>query len=270
MKGDMVDVIYSSEGFNGRGKPRYALKCESWSNAYWDIVSDVKSDARDFDRYRVNITPCRPEEIYKNSMSAKEFIKRCEDGEFGAFPKKYNWETQMFESLEDEHMFGRSKKALEIIENGENNRDILASLHDEFVPDSGIADTVGGEVVRAINRIMYRWYNDGDQIGWDYGIETVNSSYQYLIEKNIIVDNFDESAFTGDYAYDKDEYDSFLRKLMKQVIDTLHNRPELFDEKNEDDSRDDYRYAIENQYEEEDYDDEDEYWDEDYEEDDSL
>ena len=246
MKGDMVDVIYSSEGFNGRRKPRYALKCESWVNAYWDI----KSDKEDLNKYRVNIIPCRPEEIYNNSISAKEFIKRCEDGEFGAFPKKYNWETQMYESLEDEQMFGRSRKALDIIEQGDSDEEILSALFKEFVPVSGPADTVGGEVVRAINRIAYRWTNDGDQIGLDYGVETVNPPYQYLIEKDIIVDNYD-----GDEDTETENYNEFINDLLSQVVDTLHNRPELFDEKNEENSNNSnvFRYYLElNTYEDED------------------
>ena len=246
MKGDMVDVIYSSEGFNGRRKPRYALKCESWVNAYWDI----KSDKEDLNKYRVNIIPCRPEEIYNNSISAKEFIKRCEDGEFGAFPKKYNWETQMYESLEDEQMFGRSRKALDIIEQGDSDEEILSALFKEFVPVSGPADTVGGEVVRAINRIAYRWTNDGDQIGLDYGVETVNPPYQYLIEKDIIVDNYD-----GDEDTETENYNEFINDLLSQVVDTLHNRPELFDEKNEENSNNSnvFRYYLElNTYEDDD------------------
>lgn len=246
MIGDMVDVIYSSEGFNGRRKPRYALKCESWINAYWDI----KSDKEDLNKYRVNIIPCRPEEIYNNSISAKEFIKRCEDGEFGAFPKKYNWETQMYESLEDEQMFGRSRKALDIIEQGDSDEEILSALFKEFVPVSGPADTVGGEVVRAINRIAYRWTNDGDQIGLDYGVETVNPPYQYLIEKDIIVDNYD-----GDEDTETENYNEFINDLLSQVVDTLHNRPELFDEKNEENSNNSnvFRYYLElNTYEDED------------------
>jgi len=246
MKGDMVDVIYSSEGFNGRRKPRYALKCESWINAYWDI----KSDKEDLNKYRVNIIPCRPEEIYNNSISAKEFIKRCEDGEFGAFPKKYNWETQMYESLEDEQMFGRSRKALDIIEQGDSDEEILSALFKEFVPVSGPADTVGGEVVRAINRIAYRWTNDGDQIGLDYGVETVNPPYQYLIEKDIIVDNYD-----GDEDTETENYNEFINDLLSQVVDTLHNRPELFDEKNEENSNNSnvFRYYLElNTYEDDD------------------
>lgn len=147
--------------------------------------------------------------------------------------------------LEDEEMFGRSKKALEIIETEDSNVDVLEALFDEFVPASGAADTVGGEIVRSINRIVYRWNNDGDQIGFDYGIETVNSSYEYLIENDIIVDKFDD--YRKDYYgnFSDSEYEDFLDQLMKQVIDTLHNRPELFDEKNEDDSRSKYQYSVE-------------------------
>ena len=147
--------------------------------------------------------------------------------------------------LEDEQMFGRSIKALEIIETEDSGVDVLEALFDEFVPASGAADTVGGEIVRAINRIVYRWNNDGDQIGFDYGIETVNSSYEYLIENDIIVDKFDD--YRKDYYsnFSDSEYEDFLDQLMKQVIDTLHNRPELFDEKNEDDSRSKYQYSVE-------------------------
>lgn len=170
--------------------------------------------------------------------------------------RRYREEEGM---LEDEQMFGRSRKALEIIDAMDSNIEILEALHDEFVPDSGIADTVGGEIVRAINRIVYRWNNDGDEIGWDYGVDTVNSSYEYLIENDFIVDKYDSYDFNGNYHSDFDSYEEFLDQLEKQVIDTLYNRPELFDEKNEDDSRSEYLYEVENETygddEDDDYDD---------------
>ena len=50
----------------------------------------------------------------------------------------------------------------------------LSRMFDEHVPMSGKADTVGGEIVRAISRIGYRWWNDGDHIGVGYGNETCN------------------------------------------------------------------------------------------------
>ena len=164
------------------------------------------------------------------------------------------------ERLEDEQMFGKSIKALEIIETSDSNIDVLEALFDEFVPPSGKADTVGGEIVRAINRIVYRWNNDGDQIGFDYGIETVNSSYEYLIENDIIIDKFDD--YCGKYydGFDEDKYEKFLDQLEKQVINTLHNRPELFDEANEDDSRSSYQYSVEEDTQNQDYEDDDDDW----------
>ena len=41
----------------------------------------------------------------------------------------------------------------------------LDGLFDKYVPVSGKAETIGGEIVRAISRITYRFYNDGDVVG---------------------------------------------------------------------------------------------------------
>ena len=53
-------------------------------------------------------------------------------------------------------------------------------LSDRLIPARGKADTVGGELLRAIERLMYRYYNDGDVLTEGYGIETCMSSYLYL------------------------------------------------------------------------------------------
>ena len=61
-------------------------------------------------------------------------------------------------------------------------------LFEKYVPSQGKADTVGGEIVRATNRIIYRYYNDGDMAGYGYGKETVNPACRYLLaqeEENI-------------------------------------------------------------------------------------
>lgn len=49
-----------------------------------------------------------------------------------------------------------------------------------LVPPTGKANTLGGEMLRAVERLIYRYYNDGDVIGKGYGIETCQSSYFYL------------------------------------------------------------------------------------------
>ena len=58
---------------------------------------------------------------------------------------------------------------------------IWEQLCNEHVPTSGMASTVGGEILRAMSRIIYRFYNDGDMVGVGYGNETCNSSDRYLL-----------------------------------------------------------------------------------------
>lgn len=60
--------------------------------------------------------------------------------------------------------------------------DKMEELFDELVPSSGKADTEAGEIVRAYNRIAYRYYNDGDKLGIGYGNETCNAAGRYLLK----------------------------------------------------------------------------------------
>lgn len=60
--------------------------------------------------------------------------------------------------------------------------DTLDEAMKVLVPSSGPADTNRGEIVRAFQRLEYRWYNDGDEPGDGYGNETCNSSARYLVD----------------------------------------------------------------------------------------
>ena len=51
------------------------------------------------------------------------------------------------------------------------NKTYIDDMFERFVPWSGKANTIGGEIVRAINRICYRFYNDGDTVAHYYGNE---------------------------------------------------------------------------------------------------
>ena len=64
----------------------------------------------------------------------------------------------------------------------ELDRQFFNDLRDKYVPASGAAETVGGEIIRAMDRIIYRYWNDGDKVGEGYGNQTCNSSYRYLYE----------------------------------------------------------------------------------------
>ena len=63
------------------------------------------------------------------------------------------------------------------------NEERINKLFKELVPETGKADSLAGELVRAMSRIGYRFYNDGDQLGIGYGKETCNPaavSYTHL------------------------------------------------------------------------------------------
>ena len=106
------------------------------------------------------------------------------------------------------------------------------ALFDELVPASGFADTVAGELVRAVNRIGYRFWNDGDQIGIGYGNETCNAAARY------IMDVFDGTEMAKTVCslwgmYSEKLYESGVEMLVAQMIDYLEKNPELKSEENE-------------------------------------
>jgi hypothetical protein len=50
----------------------------------------------------------------------------------------------------------------------------------KLVPGDGPCETKEGEILRAIGRIQYRWYNDGDWWDEGYGCETVGPAVAFL------------------------------------------------------------------------------------------
>lgn len=60
------------------------------------------------------------------------------------------------------------------------NEERINKLFKELVPETGKADSLAGELVRAMSRIGYRFYNDGDQLGIGYGKETCNPAGRFL------------------------------------------------------------------------------------------
>ena len=139
----------------------------------------------------------------------------------------------------------------------------LQELFEKYVPDSGAAETVGGEIIRAMNRIGYRFYNDGDKVREGYGRETVNPACRYLVEGRGL------KLSIWDHYYTDDEYDYQMYEDFKSILEYLDQHPELFETKNEEDMweyRDDEEDVDRYEEDEDDFDDDDWYEndDEDY------
>lgn len=113
--------------------------------------------------------------------------------------------------------------------------DQLQVYFDELVPAQGKADTVAGELVRAMMRVLYRDYNDGDLFYSGYGKETCGGSVVYLMDK---VEDL-ERPFSEivENQYEDQYYTTELEDAAYLLIQYLNNHPELFMQKNEEDSR---------------------------------
>ena len=100
----------------------------------------------------------------------------------------------------------------------------LNELFEEMVPQSGAAPTLAGEIVRAICRVSYRNWNDGDHLGVGYGRETCNPAGRYLDQKCGPEVGRAIWAIWG--VESDDEYDKGLGELEAAVLAFLEAHPE--------------------------------------------
>lgn len=151
-------------------------------------------------------------------VAKEEAAKRAErQAEIDEFRKKYPEEeiTAIRESAEDSQ---------------------LQELFELTVPGSGMADTVGGEIVRAMMRILYRDYNDGDVFYEGYGKETCLSDVNYLCD--VIPWAYDRFDSIANQELTEERYTEAITSISEQVCDELlHENIELFWTPNDVDSR---------------------------------
>ena len=104
-------------------------------------------------------------------------------------------------------------------------------LGDKYMPAMGKADTVGGEIIRAMNRIVYRYYNDGDTVSYYYG-----SSNNILFNANkYIEERVPDYVSLDDANRYGPKYEEKLCKNLKLVLDYLLANPKVFEMPNEND-----------------------------------
>ena len=125
-------------------------------------------------------------------------------------------------------------------------------LFKELVPDMGPASCLAGELVRATMKIGYRFYNDGDHIGIDYGNETCNAAARFIIENapNKVGDIVQVMWGLGD----EKEYEACYIRLEDAVTDYVIDHPELREQETDDmlDYSDPIDYLYDNDEEDED------------------
>lgn len=105
----------------------------------------------------------------------------------------------------------------------------INDLTEQYVCSEGKCETLAGEILRAYNRIIYRYYNDGDVAGEGYGRETVNPALRFLfsqlpsIKQFFEINYYDKSLYFIDY-----DYETILNKIGFMILDHFEEQPELF------------------------------------------
>lgn len=111
----------------------------------------------------------------------------------------------------------------------------LAALYDKHVPKEGEAETILGELVRAVNRIVWRNWNDGDVAGMGYGKETVDPAIRFMLahgnpEVCWYVSNLRKAAQECNGAPYDLTYQIALYDTVEAVCDLVENYPKNVNE----------------------------------------
>lgn len=107
-----------------------------------------------------------------------------------------------------------TKKLLESIQNNLkeavdwNYYNKFKEINNMYLPDTDEGDTMATQIVTAINRLVYKWYNDGDVFdnvnsgleGWANDLSSyANWLYTHVPETKNILDDIFDITNTSDY-----------------------------------------------------------------------
>ena len=94
-------------------------------------------------------------------------------------------------------------------------------LFNKLVPFEGMAETLEGECLRAITRIIYRHYNDGDYWHCSYGCETAGRAVEFLC-KFCPVDL--KSEFEQSKTDNEKEYQELLNQILEKILTYIESK----------------------------------------------
>lgn len=97
----------------------------------------------------------------------------------------------------------------------------LGVLTERLVPDSGPAETLEGELLRAINRILYRFYNDGDYWYKGYGTETAGPAAAFLMGISPV--DVSQELKQSDESEDH-RYELWLAQAARKIVKYIESR----------------------------------------------
>ena len=147
----------------------------------------------------------------------------------GAEDKKAREEAEAQAAIQPQIDELKAKYPEAIIREAAVAEDPIEELFELAVPDSGNCDSVGGEIVRSMMRILYRDWNDGDVFYEGYGKETCLPAVAYLIDVEPYIGIFDDFDYIARAQLYDDSYTHSIKNIANEICDWLTDaRIDLF------------------------------------------
>ena len=216
---------------------------ESFNKAIEDLKLDYRDTKATLQAYKdmknktlleaeIHLTP---DQLMDPSSTPKfrEIAKEADDAEKERIANKARYDK--IAELE--------AKAPDIIRAIEDSDDPFETAFDLLVPESGKCETLAGEMIRAMMRLLYRDYNDGDLFYESYGLEVAAPAASFLMEHGYW-DQFEEimnKELRDDY------YTQALEAIKDKLVDDILDLEFLATINEEDMLRSDTSYIEENQ-----------------------
>ena len=207
-----VEALSLGKHISGDG-----MLSESFNKAIEDLKMDYRDTKATLQAYKdmKNKTLLEadirlsPDQLMDPSSAPKfrEIAKQADDAEKERIANKARYDK--IAELE--------AKAPDIIRAVEDSDDPFETAFDLLVPESGKCETLAGEMIRAMMRLLYRDYNDGDLFYESYGLEVAAPAAAFLMEHGYW-DQFEEIM---NKELRDDQYTQALEAIKDKLIDDI-------------------------------------------------
>ena len=106
---------------------------------------------------------------------------------------------------------------------GYYNAKRFEEVDNKYLPPMGEGDTMATQIVTAVNKLVYKWYNDGDVFdntaylsGWCNDL----SSYANWLYENL--DRGVQDILYGVFDAGNDDYEDLLKELADRLLDASY------------------------------------------------
>lgn len=104
-------------------------------------------------------------------------------------------------------------------------------IYADYVPTFGMCDTIGGEMMRCMDRLVFRFYNDGDKVcRYGGGIKNIlKGANTFLLEMS---DRYGFEYHDLDGIYTDERYSEILDGNLKYLFIFVVNNSKVFKQRN--------------------------------------